>query len=93
MTPLGPCANQSVIFYTKSDMEKETRKYLRQVGLASTVGFSVAFSIVIGAALGYWLSCVFGMWFLMPLFFVMGLVAAYRNYTRFMRKMRKEDDG
>lgn len=73
-------------------MKKETGKFIRQVGLASTVGFSVAFSVVIGAALGYWLSGLLGMPFLLPLFFVMGVVAAYRNYVRLMRKMQKDED-
>jgi ATP synthase protein I len=72
-------------------MKKETRKLLRQVGLASTVGFSVAFAVVIGGALGYWLSGLFGMPFLLPLFFLMGVIAAYRNYTRIMRRIQKDD--
>lgn len=81
-----------MIFYTKWKMKPDTQKFIRQAALASTVGLSVAFSVVIGAALGYWLSGLFGLPFLLPLFFVMGLVAAYRNYTRFMRKLQRDED-
>jgi len=42
-------------------MKPDTQKFMRQAALASTVGLSVAFSVVIGAALGYWLSNLFGL--------------------------------
>lgn len=80
-----------MIFYTKSFMKEETKKLFRQVGYASTIGLTVAFSIVIGAGLGFWLSGVFGLPILFPVFLVLGGVAAYRNYGRLMKKIRKDE--
>jgi len=61
-------------------MDKETRKMFKTLGYLSTVGLAMAFSIGIGAGLGYWLDKKFGTapW----LFFVFlgfGIVAAFRN--------------
>ncbi|SMC24490.1 Putative F0F1-ATPase subunit Ca2+/Mg2+ transporter [Desulfacinum hydrothermale DSM 13146] len=82
-----------MIFYTKWPMKDETKKLLKQVGLASTLGLSVAFAIFIGAGLGFWLDSTLGTFpWLTLVFLIMGVVAGFRNYYRFMRKQQREDE-
>lgn len=72
-------------------MKNETKKQIRLVGLASTVGMSVVFSIFIGLAIGYWLDSKFGTLPLFSLvFLVMGVIAGFRNYYRFMKRQEKD---
>jgi ATP synthase protein I len=72
-------------------MKDETRKQIRLVGLASTIGMSVVFAIFIGLAIGYWLDSKFGTLPLFSLvFLVMGVIAGFRNYYRFMKKQEKD---
>jgi ATP synthase protein I len=72
-------------------MKNETKKQIRLVGLASTIGMSVVFSIFIGLAIGYWLDSKFGTLPLFSLvFLVMGVIAGFRNYYRFMKKQEKD---
>lgn len=72
-------------------MKKETKKSLKLIGLASSIGFTVALSIFIGLAIGLWLDSQFGTspW-LTLLFVVLGIVAGFRNYFRYMKKQEKE---
>jgi len=72
-------------------MKEDTKKLIRQAGLASTLGLSVALAIFIGFGLGYWLDSRFGTspW-LTLLFLVMGVIAGFRNYYRFMKKQEKD---
>jgi ATP synthase protein I len=72
-------------------MKDETKKQIRLVGLASTVGMSVVFAIFIGLAIGYWLDTMFGtLPYLTLLFLVMGVIAGFNNYYRFMKKQEKD---
>jgi ATP synthase protein I len=72
-------------------MKNETKKHIRLVGLASTIGMSVVFSIFIGLAIGYWLDSKFGTLPLFSLvFLVMGVIAGFRNYYRFMKRQEKD---
>jgi ATP synthase protein I len=72
-------------------MKNETKEQIRLVGLASTVGMSVVFAIFIGLAIGYWLDTKFGTSpFLTLLFLVMGVIAGFQNYHRFMKKQEKD---
>jgi ATP synthase protein I len=72
-------------------MKEDTKRTLRLAGLASTLGLSVAFAILIGFGIGYWLDSKFGTspW-LTLLFLVMGVIAGFRNYYRFMKKQEKD---
>ena len=72
-------------------MKEDTRKLLRLVGLASTVGLTLVLSTVIGLAIGIWLDRVFktGPW-LTLVFLVLGIVAGFRNFYRFMTKSTRE---
>jgi ATP synthase protein I len=72
-------------------MKEDTKKQIRLVGLASTVGMSVVFSILIGFLIGYWLDSTFGTSpYLTWLFLVMGVIAGFNNYYRFMKKQEKD---
>lgn len=71
-------------------MKDETRKYIRQLADASTIGFQVAFSIFIGLGIGWWLDGRIGTFpWLTLVFLVMGVVAGFRNYYRFIKKQQK----
>jgi ATP synthase protein I len=72
-------------------MKEDTRKLLRLAGLASTVGLTLVLSTVIGLAIGIWLDKVFntGPW-LTLVFLVVGIVAGFRNFYRFMTKSTRE---
>ncbi len=75
-------------------MKKDTKKALKLVGLASSIGFTVAFSIFIGVAIGVWLDRKFetGPW-LTLLFTVFGIIAGFRNYFRYMKKQERDQGG
>ena len=70
-------------------MDDETKKLFKTLGYLSTVGLSMAFSIAIGAALGYYLDKKFGTdpW----LFFIFtgfGIAAAFRNLYLMYKKSK-----
>jgi len=72
-------------------MDKETKKYIRQLAGASTIGLEVAFAIFIGLGVGVWLDRRFDTFpWLALLFMVIGVVAGFLNYYRFVRK--QQDD-
>lgn len=66
---------------------------MKQLAMASTIGFQVVFAIFIGAWIGYWLDSKFGTlpWFTL-IFLVLGIVAGFLNYFRFAVKQKKEDE-
>ena len=71
-------------------MEEETKKMFRNLGYLSTVGLAMAFSIGIGAGVGYFLDKKFGTtpW-LFFVFTALGIVAAFRNlYMMYKRGQR-----
>lgn len=61
-------------------MENETRKLIRTLGYLSTLGMAMAFSIALGALVGYYLDSKFGTrpW-LFFIFLGFGIIAAFRN--------------
>jgi F0F1-type ATP synthase assembly protein I len=68
-------------------MEEDTKKMFRTLGYLSTVGLAMAFSIGIGAGVGYYLDNKFGTtpW-LFFLFLGFGIAAAFRNlYVMYKR--------
>ncbi len=78
--------------YTKWAMKEDTKKYIRQLATASTIGLQVAFSIFIGLGIGVWLDSRFGTFpWLALLFMVMGVAAGFLNYYRFVRDQQKEE--
>ncbi|MCG6918666.1 MAG: AtpZ/AtpI family protein [Deltaproteobacteria bacterium] len=72
-------------------MKEDTKKALRLVGLASTLGLTIVIATFIGLALGLWLDRVFNTspW-LTVIFLIVGIIAGFRNFYRFMSKRAKE---
>lgn len=68
-------------------MKEDTRKLLRLVGLASTLGLTIVLATFIGLAIGLWLDTVFDTspW-LAVIFLVLGIIAGFRNFFRYMSK-------
>lgn len=74
-------------------MKEEDRKYYRQLAMASTIGFQVAFAVFIGLAFGVWLDKRFDTFpWLSLLFMVFGVAAGFLNYYRFAIQQQKEDE-
>lgn len=73
-------------------MEKETKKYIRQLAMASSIGFQVVLSIFIGLAIGVWLDSRLGTFpWLALVFMVLGVAAGFLNYYRFVRQQQEDD--
>jgi ATP synthase protein I len=72
-------------------MKEDTRKALKLVGLASTLGLTIVIATFIGLALGLWLDRVFNTspW-LTVIFLILGIIAGFRNFYRFMSRSAKE---
>ena len=72
-------------------MKEDTKKALRLVGLASTLGLTIVIATFIGLALGLWLDRVFNTspW-LTVIFLIVGIIAGFRNFYLFMSKRAKE---
>jgi ATP synthase protein I len=72
-------------------MKEDTRKALKLVGLASTLGLTIVIATFIGLAVGLWLDEVFNTspW-LTVIFLILGIIAGFRNFYRFMSKRAKE---
>ena len=72
-------------------MKEDTKKALKLVGLASTLGLSIVIATFIGLALGIWLDRVFDTspW-LTVILLIVGIIAGFRNFYLFMSKRAKE---
>lgn len=72
-------------------MKEDTKKALKLVGLASTLGLTIVIATFIGLAVGLWLDRVFNTspW-LTVIFLILGIIAGFRNFYRFMTKRSKE---
>ena len=71
-------------------MERETRRYLRELAYYSSIGLSVALSIFIGLALGLYLDEYFNTApVLMFIFLGFGIIAGFRNIGLAITKSRK----
>ena len=72
-------------------MQEETRKYMKLLAMASTMGISMVLALVIAIAIGYYLD----KWFkTSPLFFlifmVLGIIAGFRNIYVIMKRTEKD---
>jgi ATP synthase protein I len=72
-------------------VKEETRKYIKLLALASTMGISMVLAIVIAIAMGYYLD----KWFqTSPVFFlifmILGIVAGFRNIYIIMKRAEKD---
>lgn len=73
-------------------MKDETKKFVRQLGIASTLGLQVAMSVFVGLAVGVYLDSKFKTFpWLALTFMIIGVVAGYLNYYRFVRKQQKNE--
>ncbi len=76
------------------DERKKKIKFYRELYDATTIGFSVVFSILIGGALGWWLDRKFASshhW-LFFLFLFFGIVAAFRNMFYGIKREGRDKD-
>jgi ATP synthase protein I len=70
-------------------MDNETKKMFRTLGFLSTTGMTMAFSIGLGALIGYYLDNKFGSepW-LFIIFLIFGIVAAFKNLHTMYKKTK-----
>jgi len=71
-------------------MKRETRRTIRELAYYSSLGFSIALSIVIGLAIGVYLDRRFDSspW-LTLIFLGLGIAAGFRNIGLAIKKSRK----
>ncbi|MEW6408885.1 MAG: AtpZ/AtpI family protein [Nitrospirota bacterium] len=71
-------------------MKEEDKKFIRRMLVLSTVGFTIVIATVIGLAIGLYLDNLFGTspW-LALLFFLLGLIAGFRNLVRMFKKTQQ----
>ena len=70
-------------------MDKDLKKTIKDLGHVSTIGMTMAFSIAIGALIGYYLDQWLGTkpW-LFFVFFGFGIAAAFRNLFILYKKAK-----
>jgi ATP synthase protein I len=71
-------------------MKEETKKLFRELWFYSSLSFSIALSIVIGLAIGYWLDTKFNTspW-LTLIFLGLGVIAGFRNIYLAVQRSRR----
>lgn len=71
-------------------MDKETGKTIRELGYFASLGMSVAFAIVIGLGIGYWLDKKFGTEpVLLLIGLAFGIAAGFSNIYRAGQKGKR----
>jgi ATP synthase protein I len=75
-------------------MEEKDKKLFRMLAVLSTVGLTLVFATVIGLFIGLWLDKKFGTspW-LTAVFFLLGIVAGFRNLFVYARQSQNTSDG
>ncbi|MBW2617018.1 MAG: AtpZ/AtpI family protein [Deltaproteobacteria bacterium] len=70
-------------------MDKDLKKTIKDLGYVSTIGMTMAFSVAIGALIGYYLDQWLGTkpW-LFFVFFGFGIAAAFRNLYILYKKAK-----
>lgn len=73
-------------------MPEDERKWIRNAGLASSIGLVLVISTVIGYAIGNWLDGKFGTgpW-LMLVFTLLGIIAGFVQIFRLANQLSKEE--
>jgi len=73
--------------------KSDTDKFIKRMANASSVGTSLAFSILIGSGMGWWLDKTFGTkpW-LFLFFMVCGIIAGFKNMIYFLKKTEIYDE-
>ncbi len=74
-------------------MEEKDRKFIRMIGVLSTVGITMVVATVIGFYIGYWLDTKLGTkpW-LMLVFLLLGIAAGFKNLFDQVKKIQDFDD-
>ena len=74
-------------------MEEKDRKFIRMIGVLSTVGITMVAATVIGFYIGYALDRFFGTspW-LMLVFLLLGIAAGFKNLFDQVKKIQDFDD-
>ena len=71
-------------------MKKENRRFYRDLAIYSSLGFSIALSIVIGLTIGIYLDRRFDTHPWLTLVFLgFGIAAGFRNIALVLKKIRK----
>jgi len=71
-------------------MKDETKKLFRELWYFSSLSFSIALSIVIGLAIGYWLDKRFDTSPVLTLVFIgLGVAAGFRNIYHAIEKSKR----
>ncbi len=74
--------------------KSQDKPLFRQFFEASTVGIHLVLCIIGGAGIGYFLDRFFGTFpYLSLIFFIMGIIAGFREVFRIARKADKANDG
>lgn len=73
-------------------MDSDIKKTIRNLGYLSTVGMTMAICIFLGAFIGHYLDTKFKTdpWLLL-VFLVLGIIAAFKNLITMVRKTRNDD--
>ncbi len=72
-------------------MKDDTRKLLRQVGNASTIGIQLVVAVFIGLFIGVKLDSKLDTFpWLTLLFMILGVAAGFLNFFRFAKQQQKE---
>ena len=73
-------------------MKEDTKKFLKELlsggYRASAIGMTLALSIVIGTALGYWLATVFDNMIFFYLGLIVGIIAGFRQVYLLSKKYK-----
>jgi ATP synthase protein I len=72
-------------------MKRETRDYIHQIATGTSLGLQWGLAVLIGLAVGWWLDSVFGTTWLKLVFLVMGVIAGFQNYYRYIRQQQREE--
>ncbi|MBA3030672.1 MAG: AtpZ/AtpI family protein [Proteobacteria bacterium] len=71
-------------------MDRESKRWIREIAYYSTVGLSLAFSVFIGLGLGVYLDRRFNTTPWLTLVFLgLGIIAGFRNVLMAIKKIRK----
>jgi ATP synthase protein I len=73
-------------------MDNDIKKNIKNLGYLSTVGMTMALCITLGALIGHYLDTKFNTdpWLLL-VFLVFGIIAAFKNLFTMVRKSRNDD--
>lgn len=74
-------------------MDKGTKKSIKILAIASTMGLAMVLATVIGLAIGYYLDSVFDTSPWLTLFFlILGIIAGFRNLYIIQKRVQRMDE-